>query len=67
MIEGETGTGKELMARFIHGSSLRAPYPFVGINCGAVPESLMESELFGHEKRGIYRSDQDQEGIFRAC
>ena len=50
IIQGETGTGKELIAQAIHQASLRSKYPLVPLDCGAIPESLFESELFGYEK-----------------
>lgn len=66
-ISGETGTGKEIFARAIHKGSKRSGAPFIGINCGAIPEQLLESELFGHEKGAFTGAATRHEGLFRAA
>lgn len=67
LINGESGTGKELVARAIHDVSARRPHPFIAVNCGAIPEQLLEAEFFGYRKGAFTGASEDREGFFQAA
>lgn len=67
LVTGQSGTGKELVARAIHSNSDRSKKPFLAINCGAIPENLVESELFGHKKGSFTGANADKDGVFVAA
>ena len=66
-ISGESGSGKELVARQIHLQGARAKHPFIPVNCGAIPAELMESEFFGHKKGSFTGANEDKPGLFQAA
>ena len=64
-IVGESGSGKELAARDLHSHSQRSAHPFIAVNCGAIPEALMESEFFGHRRGAFTGAHEERSGFFR--
>src|SRR5881396_1695801 len=67
LVIGESGTGKELVARMIHDSGPLKEKPFIPVNCGAIPENLIESEMFGHKKGSFTGAVNDKMGLFEAA
>ena len=67
LIDGESGTGKELMAKVIHANGSRADKPYISVNCGAIPDNLLESELFGHKKGSFTGATNDRKGKFESA
>jgi two-component system response regulator PilR (NtrC family) len=67
LVQGESGTGKELVARAIHDVSARAAAPFIAVNCGAIPEQLLEAEFFGYRKGAFTGAQEDRDGFFQAA
>lgn len=67
LIDGESGTGKELMAKVVHANGARADKPYISVNCGAIPESLIESELFGHKRGAFTGAATDRKGKFESA
>jgi transcriptional regulator with GAF, ATPase, and Fis domain len=67
LVDGESGTGKELMAKVIHANGTRADMPYISVNCGAIPDSLLESELFGHKRGAFTGADKDRKGKFESA
>src|SRR6185503_13484625 len=67
LVAGETGSGKEVVARAIHHHSLRSSRPWIDVNCAALPDHLLESELFGYEKGAFSGADSTKQGLFEAA